>query len=158
MKRIKNVHIEEMGFHERLQRELSIYPEKTINEDGSITIEQINNPYFLVNDKWNITFLGEIKQFEEVIASYNGSNKNIHFRFTYPTINLEVKYVFYQHLFNDFWTIKRSFQGQNPLRRMTDFLNEKYPKLSSLLELDIEKAEREYLFWLNEQGVKTHRT
>ncbi|RFB46154.1 tyrosine-type recombinase/integrase [Bacillus sp. dmp10] len=158
MRKIKNVHIEEMGFHERLQRELSIYPEKTINEDGSITIEQINNPYFLVNDKWNITFLGEIKQFEEVIASYNGSSKNIHFRFTHPTINLEVKYVFYQHLFNDFWTIKRGFQGQNPLRRMTDFLNEKYPKLSSLLELDIEKAEREYIFWLNEQGVKTYRT
>ena len=41
---------------------------------------------------------------------------------------------------------------------MTEFLNEKYPKLSSLLELDIEKAEREYLFWLNEQGIKTHRT
>ena len=40
---------------------------------------------------------------------------------------------------------------------MTEFLNEKYPKLSSLLELDIE-AEREYLFWLNEQGIKTHRT
>jgi len=38
---------------------------------------------------------------------------------------------------------------------MTEFLNEKYPKLSSLLDLDIEKAEREYLFWLNEKGVNT---
>ncbi|KXY40973.1 transposase [Bacillus cereus] len=158
MKQIKNAHIEEIGFHEGLQRELSIYPQKTVNEDGSITIEQVYNPYFLVNDKWNITFFRKIKQFEEVIASYNCSSKNIHFRFTNPTINLEVKYVFYQYLFNDLWTIKRSFQGQDPLKKMTEFLNEKYPKLSSLLELDIEKAEREYLFWLNEQGIKTHRT
>ncbi|MCC2389818.1 tyrosine-type recombinase/integrase [Bacillus pacificus] len=158
MKQIKNAHIEEIGFHEGLQRELSIYPQKTVNEDGSISIEQVYNPYFLVNDKWNINFFREIKQFEEAIASYNCSSKNIHFRFTNPTINLEVKYVFYQYLFNDLWTIKRSFQGQDPLKRMTEFLNEKYPKLSSLLELDIEKAEREYLFWLNEQGIKTHRT
>ncbi|MCC3685413.1 tyrosine-type recombinase/integrase [Bacillus cereus] len=158
MKQINNVHIEKIAFHEGLQRELSTYPQKTVNEDGSITIEQVYNPYFLVNDKWNITFLGEIKQFEEVIANYNCSCKNIHFRFTSPTINLEVKYVFYQYLFNDFWTIKHSFQGQDPLKRMTDFLNDKYPKLSSLLELDIEKAEQEYLFWLNEQGIKTHRT
>ncbi|WP_081143761.1 tyrosine-type recombinase/integrase [Bacillus cereus] len=158
MKQIKNVHIEKITFHEGLQRELSTYPQKTVNEDGSITIEQVSNPYFLVNDKWNIIFFGEIKQFEEIIADYNCTSKNIHFRFTSPTINLEVKYVFYQYLFNDFWTIKHSFQGQDPLKRMTDFLNDKYPKLSSLLELDIEKAEQEYLFWLNEQGIKTHRT
>lgn len=158
MKQIKNIRIEKIEFHERLQRELSIYPEKTINEDGSIRIKQVNNPYFLVNDKWNIHFFREIKQFEEIIANYNCSSKNIHFRFANPTINLEVKYVFYQYLFNDFWAIKYSFQGQDPLKRMTDFINEKYPKLSSLLELDIEKAEREYLFWLNEQGIKTHRT
>lgn len=158
MKQIKNVHIEKITFHEGLQRELSTYPQKTVNEDGSITIEQVSNPYFLVNDKWNIIFFGEIKQFEEIIANYNCTSKNIHFRFTSPTINLEVKYVFFQYLFNDFWTIKHSFQGQDPLKRMTDFLNDKYPKLSSLLELDIEKAEQEYLFWLNEQGIKTHRT
>ena len=108
MKQIKNAHIEEIGLHEGLQRELSIYPQKIVNEDGSITIKQVYNPYFLVNDKWNINFFRKIKQFEEVIASYNCSSKNIHFRFTNPTINLEVKYVFYQYLFNDLWTINAS--------------------------------------------------
>ena len=34
------------------------------------------------------------------------------------------------------------------LRKLTLFLNEKYPTLYSLLDLDIEKAEREWLFWL----------
>ncbi|MGE7132448.1 tyrosine-type recombinase/integrase [Lysinibacillus xylanilyticus] len=155
MKHTKSFQTEEMGFHEGLQRELSAYPEKTVYEDGSVSIEQVKNPYFLVNDKWNISVVGEIKQFEELIANYHHTNKNIYFRFSNPSINLEVKYVYYQQLFNDMWTIKNIFTGQNPLRRMTEFLNEKYPKLLSLLDLDIDKAEREYLFWLNEKGIKT---
>lgn len=156
MKQIKNVHVEERGFHEGLQRELSTYPEKTVHEDGSVSIEQVNNPYFLDNDKWNISDVGEIKQFKEVVANYNYSRKNIHFRLNSPVLNLEVKYFYYQQLFNDLWTINNIFVAQSPLNRITEFLNEKYPKLLSLLNLDVNKAEREYLFWLNEKGIKTH--
>ncbi|RAN88014.1 transposase [Bacillus sp. SRB_28] len=157
MKQIKNVRVEEIGLQEGLQRELSTYLEKTVHEDGSVSIEQVNNPYFLVNDKWNINVIGEIKQFEEVMANYNYTSKNIHFRFSNPSINLEVKYVYYQQLFNDLWTIKSVFMAQSPLRRMTEFLNEKYPKLSSLLDLDIDIAEREYNFWLNKKRINTER-
>lgn len=157
MQQIKNVQVEEIGFHEGLQRELSTYPEKTVNKDGLVSNEQVKNPYFLVNDKWHINNVGEIKQFGELVANYNYSSKNIHFRFTNPTINLEVKYVYYQQLFNDLWTLNNIFVAQSPLKRMTEFINETYPKLSTLLELDIDKAEREYLFWLNEKGIKTHR-
>lgn len=157
MKQIKSVQVEELGFHEGLQRELSTYPEKTVQEDGSVSIERVKNPYFLVNDKWNINVVGEIKQIEEIVVNYNYSNKNIHFQFSNPSINLEVKYVYYQQLFNDLWTIKSIFMSQSPLKRMTEFLNEKYPKLLSLLDLDIEKAEREYLFWLNEKGINTKK-
>jgi len=156
MKQIKNVRVEEIGFHEGLQRELSTYPEKTIQEDGSVSIERIKDAYFLINDKWNINVIGEIEQFGEIVVNYNYSNKNIHFRFINPSINLEVKYVYYQQLFNDLWSIKNIIMGQSPLRRVTEFLNEKYPELSSLLDLDIDKVEREYLFWLNEKGIKTH--
>ncbi|PEJ97360.1 tyrosine-type recombinase/integrase [Bacillus wiedmannii] len=157
MKQIKSVQVEELGFHEGLQRELSTYPEKTVQKDGSVSIERVKNPYFLVNDKWNINVVSEIKQIEEIVANYNYSNKNIHFQFSNPSINLEVKYVYYQQLFNDLWTIKSIFMVQSPLKRMTEFLNEKYPKLLSLLDLDIEKAEREYLFWLNEKGINTKK-
>lgn len=52
----------------------------------------------------------------------------------------------------------RVYNAQSPLKRITDFINEKYPNLSSLLDLDIEKAEREYLFWLNEKKIKTYYT
>ncbi|PLR76241.1 transposase [Bacillus sp. V3-13] len=155
MKYIQQIHTEDLGFHERLQQELVTFPTKTIHKDGSITVEQVNNPYFLVNDKWNINFLGEIKQFEEIVAAYKYTNKNVPFRFINPKVNLEVKYVFYQRLFNDYWTINSIFTVQSLLKRMTDFLNQKYPTLSSLLDLNIDKAEREYLFWLNEQGINT---
>jgi hypothetical protein len=157
MKQIKNVHIKEIGFHEGLQRELFTYPEKTVNKDRSVTIEQVNNPYFLVNDKWNINFLGEINQFKEMAENYNLSKKNIYFKLSNPSLNLEVKYVYYQHLFRDLWGFKSTFSSQTQLNRMTEFLNEKYPKLSSLLELDIDKTEREYLFWLNEKGINTQK-
>lgn len=53
------------------------------------------------------------------------------------------------------YLIKSVFNAISPFNRVTAFLNEKHPKLSSLLDLDIEKAEREYLFWLNEKGIQT---
>ncbi|OFD42006.1 transposase [Bacillus sp. MYb209] len=158
MKQIKKVQVEEIGFHEGLQRELSTYPEKTVYEDSSVSIEQVNNPYFLVNDTWNINVVGGIRQFEEVVAHYNNSSKNIYFRLNNPSLNLEVKYVYYQQLFNDFWTIQNIFSSQSPLKRMIEFINEKYPKISSFLNLDIEKAEQEYVFWLNKKGIKTYYT
>uniref|UniRef100_UPI00402A92D3 tyrosine-type recombinase/integrase n=1 Tax=Bacillus sp. DX2.2 TaxID=3073452 RepID=UPI00402A92D3 len=158
MKETKKIHVIEQGFHEDLKTVLSTFPEKTIHEDGSVTVVQVNNPYFLMNNKWNIHFISKIKQFEELVSNYNYANKNIYFRFTNPTINLEVKYVYYQQLFNDLWTISSVFIAyQTPLKQMTEFLNIKYPKLSSLLDLDIDKVEREYLFWLNENGVTTQQ-
>lgn len=155
MRQIQQVNFEKLGFHERLQHELSRYPEKNIHEDGAVTIKAIKNSYFLTNDSWNIEFLGGIKQFEDTVAKYKNTSKNINFRLGNPIINLEVKYVYYQQLFNDYWTITSIFMNQNGLRRMTDFINDKYPNLSSILELEIEKAEKEYLFWLNEKGINT---
>ncbi|MGH1328537.1 tyrosine-type recombinase/integrase [Bacillus pretiosus] len=156
MKQIKSVQPDAIDFHEGLEKEISTYPEKTVHEDGSVSIELVNNPYFLVNDKWNINFVGKIKQFKEMVADYNISPKNIHFQFTKPSLNLEVKYVYFQQLFKDLWTIKSVFSSQSPLKRMTEFINEKYPQISSLLNLDIENAEREYIFWLNKKGIKTY--
>lgn len=157
MKQIRYEHIRERGFHEGLQRELSTFPEKTVHDDGSVTIERISNPYFLVNDQWNVGFFGEIKQFEELLVKYKAPSKNFNFTLNNPSINIEVKYVFYRQLFDDLWAINSVFTAlKTPLYRMAEFLNEKYPNLVSLLDLDIEEAEREYWFWLNEKGSKTH--
>ncbi|MDQ0116742.1 uncharacterized protein involved in tolerance to divalent cations [Paenibacillus harenae] len=158
MKKTKTVihpYREELRFHERLEQELSTYPEKTIHTDGSVVVEHVNNPYFLVNDKWNIDFIGEIKQFKMIAENYEHSTKNIHFRIKSITVNLEAKYLWYHELFHAERALITIFVGQC-WSVLTKFLNEKHPTLFSLLDLDIDKAEREWLLWLREQNFKTH--
>lgn len=159
MKYVNQIHYEEIGLHERLQLKLSAYPVKIVNKDSSITLENIKDSYFLVSDRWNIGFFGEIEQFEKVVDTYKGTNHDVHFGFKSPSVNLEIKFVWYHKLFQDEWTLTTAFSGQvTHLRRVTSFINEKYPTLHSLLDLDIEKVEREWLFWLNNQGIQTKKT
>ncbi|MGE7871615.1 tyrosine-type recombinase/integrase [Bacillus paramycoides] len=156
MKQTYQIETEQLGFHERLQRELSSYPVKNIEKDGSITIHHVKDPYFLVNNSWNVGFLENIPQFREMVEKYKGSGRNVHFQINSPTVNLEVKYVWYQKLFKDQWTIYSWLNSQTAyLRRLTAFLNGKYPNLYSLLDLDIDQAEREWWFWLEQLGVST---
>lgn len=158
MKQKQQTNTGELGFHERLQQELSCYPVKTIHEDGSVTTQQVKDPYFLINDSWNVGFVGDIKQFVEMMENYKETAQNIYFRLTNPMVNLEVKYVCYHQLFNDKWSLSSVFGKQaTNLRKLTRFINEKYPTLQSLIDLDIEKVEREWLFWLHEQGFQTQR-
>ncbi len=159
MEYIQQVLTRKLGLHERLQQELSTYHMRTVHKDGSIIMEQVKNPYFLVNDTWNVDFLGEIRQFKEMVENYKGSAQNVYFQFTSPKVNLEVKYVWYHRLFKDEWSLGTVFNGQSKcLSKLTLFMNQKYPTLHSLLDLDIEKADREWMFWLKAQGIKTQRT
>lgn len=156
MKHIKQISTEELDLHIRLQKELSSYPEKIIHEDGSFSIKQINNPYFCINDAWNVNVLGNIPQFKKEKELAKFSQKHIFFRFASPTINLEVKYVWYRKLFQDEWSLNTAFNGyQSYMQKLATFINEKYPTFRSLLHLNMEKAEREWNFWLNDQGFKT---
>ncbi|HDR6247077.1 TPA: tyrosine-type recombinase/integrase [Bacillus cereus] len=159
MKNTQRIITGERGFHERLQQELLTYPEKTIHEDGSVVIQQIQDPYFLINDMWDVERVGQIKQFSDSLQKYislKSKFNNISFSFKSPSVNLEVKYIFYQRIFRDEWNIYTAFKGvEQYLRLLITFMNRKYPTLSSLLHLDIESAEREWIFWLNERGRST---
>jgi integrase len=147
-----------LGLHERLQRELSNYPVKTVKADGTVSIHHERNPYFLVNDIWSISFFEAIPQFQEMIDNYKGTTRSIQFQISSPSVNLEVKYVWYQKLFRDEWGLSSSFIGMaTHLRKLTKFLNEKYNELPSLLDLDIDKSEREWWFWLEQQGNSTQK-
>lgn len=161
MKQKQQTNTGELGFHERLQQELSIYPMKTIQSDGSVTIHHVKDPYFLINDVWNIAFLENIPQFKKMVEDFNvkkNTKRNVHFEFNSPNVNLEAKYVFYQNLFNDKWTLTTLFISHSRyLRKLAIFLKEKYPSLHSILDLDIEKTEREWLFWLEQQGISTQK-
>ncbi|MGX1984151.1 hypothetical protein EDD69_1301 [Thermolongibacillus altinsuensis] len=152
---IQQQHIPELDFHERLQKELSTYTEKIIHEDGLVTTNVVQNPYLLVNDTWNMKVIGAIPNFN----NYKATSKNIRFELKSPSVNLEIKYVWYNKLFRDEWTLTSAFVGQvRYLRKLTAFLNEKYATLYSLLDLEIDKAEREWLYWLSGNGVPPQST
>ncbi|OOG91309.1 hypothetical protein BTH41_01610 [Bacillus mycoides] len=156
MKQVYQVNTEQLGFHERLQRDLSGYPMKTIEKDDSVIIHHVKDPYFLVKDIWNVDFLENIPQFQEMVEKYKGTNRNVRFQINNATVNLEIKYVWYQKLFKDEWSLSTVFgEPARLLRRLTVFLNEKYPNLFSLLDLDIDQTEREWWFWLEQQGIST---
>jgi hypothetical protein len=147
MKQKQQINIEQLGFHERLQHEMSSYPVRTVHEDSAVTIQHVKDPYFLVQAVWNVSFLETIPQFLEMAENYKGTNRNVHFRIDSPTVNLEVKYIWYQKLFRDEWMLGTAFGGYaSNLKKLTVFLNEKYPTLHSLLDLDIEQVERKPVF------------
>ncbi len=142
----------------KIKEELSSFVDVKINKDGSLTKQMIMNDYFLVNDKWNLDFIGSINNFKNQYANYKGKYKNLSFIFPNPSINLEIKYVIYHRLFNGELTLSGLFNDyQKKLRRLGEFLSEKYANISSLLHLDIENAKEEWFDWLRYRGFKTHR-
>ncbi|WP_409175492.1 tyrosine-type recombinase/integrase [Brevibacillus fortis] len=159
MGQLKLVDVEQLGLHERMQHELSYYPVKTIKEDGSVAIHQELSSYFLENDVWSINFLGSIPQFEDTVNNYKYTSKNIRFRFSSRTVNLEAKYLIFNKIFTDSITLNTALISINHcLKKMAEFMDKKYPTLHSLLDIDIDKTEREWIFWLEEQGVATQAT
>ncbi|WP_412973666.1 tyrosine-type recombinase/integrase [Priestia megaterium] len=147
------------GFHEVLLSEMLIYPSKTIQGDGSITTHQIKEAYFIKNNTWNLNFLKAIPQFKEPIKNYKSNGQYLHFNIKNPAIKLEIKFVFHQKLFRERWSITTIFNTyKSNLNKLSVFINETYPTLSSLQDLDINEAEREWVIYLERNGVVTEQT
>lgn len=73
-------------------------------------------------------FLESIPQFRKMADNYKGKRRNVHFRINSPTVNLEIKYVWYQKLFKEQWALSSGFnQKAALLNKLFIFLNEKYP-------------------------------
>lgn len=135
---------------------LSFYEVKDISKDGKVTRRVVKDDYFLVNDVWNINDISQIPNFEEQFNKYKGKSKNIKFCIENHTIDLELKFVFYHKLFNDELSFRSLFDTyRSCLNKLVLFLNEKYSHHHSLLELDVEKTEKQWILWLNNKGVKT---
>ena len=79
MKQKQQINTEQLGFHERLQREMSSYPVRTVHEDSAVTIQHVKDPYFLVQDSWNVGFLETIPQFLEMVENYKGTTSECAF-------------------------------------------------------------------------------
>lgn len=145
--------------NDKITETLSKYTEKKVNKDKSVTYTEIPTTYFLENDKWHIDFFGDIEQFKEQVENYKYSNKNISFSFNNENINKEMKFIVYNKLFSDEWGLKSVLTGQmQNIRRLTEFINEKYPNINSFKKLDLEKANIQWIDWLNTNNIKTFKT
>ena len=83
-------------------------------------------------------------------------SKNIHFNFNNLNLNREIKYLFQQKIFSNDWSISYSIVTQSKYnKRLADFINERYLLISSILELDLKKADFEWIDWLENNNLKT---
>ena len=145
--------------NDKITETLSKYTKKKVNKDKSVTYTEIPTTYFLDNDKWHIEFFDEIEQFKEQVKNYKYSSKNISFPFSNNNINKEMKFIVYNKLFSDEWGLQAVLTGQMQfIRRLAEFINEKYPNINSFKELEIEKTNIQWIDWLNTKGINTFRT
>ena len=141
--------------NDKITETLSKYTEKKVNKDKSVTYTEIQTTYFLDNDKWHIDFFQDIEQFKEQVKNYKYSNKNISFPFNNKNINKEIKFIVYNKLFFDEWELSASNSQIWYIKRLAEFINEKYPNINSFKELDLEKANIQWIDWLNIKNIKT---
>ncbi|HCQ6371261.1 TPA: tyrosine-type recombinase/integrase [Clostridioides difficile] len=140
--------------NDKITETLSKYTEKIINKDKSVTYTETPTTYFLDNDKWHIEFFGDIEQFKEQVKNYKYSSKNISFPFNNENVNKEIKFVVYNKLFSDEWSLQSALIGQIQLiRRLAEFINEKYPNIISFKELELEKTNIQWVDWLNSLNI-----
>ncbi|MBT2681807.1 tyrosine-type recombinase/integrase [Bacillus sp. ISL-35] len=141
------------SLHDQIRKELSTYMERTIEIDGSVTYKVVNDPYFLVNDHWDIRFIGNINNFKDQLENYYYRKNIIRFEIENPRVNLELKYLWYKRLFKDEWSLSTIYGvGATKLYKLTSFLNEKFPHIDSILNIDFNKANLMWLSWLNDNG------
>ena len=142
--------------NDKITETLSKYTEKIVNEDKTVTYTEIHTTYFLENNKWHIDFFGGIEQFKKQVKDYKYSNKNISFNFNNDNINKEMKFIVYSKLFSDEWNLQSTLIGQMQfIRRLSEFINEKYPNVNSFKYLDLYKVNIQWIDWLNKKEIKT---
>ena len=138
----------------KITKILSKYTEKKVNKDKSVTYTEIPTTYFLDNDKWNIDFFSKIEQFKEQVENYKYANKNISFTFNNENINKEMKFIVYNKLFSDEWSLQAvTITQMQFIRRLAEFINEKYTHINSFKELNLEKVNIQGIDWLDNLNI-----
>ncbi|MGL5086609.1 MAG: tyrosine-type recombinase/integrase, partial [Clostridium sp.] len=142
--------------NDKITETISKYTEKKVNKDKSVTYTEIPTTYFLENNKWHIEFFAGINQFKEQVENFKYSNKNISFPFNNENLNKEMKFIVYNKVFSDEWSLHSTLTGQMRfIRHLAGFINEKYPNINSFKELDLEKTNIQWIDWLNGNSIPT---
>ncbi|MGH1163408.1 site-specific integrase [Bacillus mycoides] len=155
-KNIANHLIPQSEYWDVITSTLDSYEVKEISNDGTVKKRLVKDDYFIINDIWNVNDIGQIPNFEERFKKYKTPRKELKFATECITISQELKFAFYCYLFNDELSLNSIFGSYNTyLKSLIQFLNEKYAQLHSLLDLNIGKAEKEWVWWLDNNGIKT---
>lgn len=138
--------------------ELCTIQSRTINIKGEILITEIYDDYFFKHDVWHISSFNKFKQFQDNLKSYKDKRKNIFFRINNKNLNLEFKYIFLKLLVKEDWSLGSVFNsGAVKLNKVTEFFNEAYPDLNSLLDCDINILEKDWFKWLTKNNIPIKR-
>ena len=141
-------------YQDNISKTLSTYTEKIVNKDKTITYKEISTSYFLESNRWNINFFSTIEQFKEQVRNYRGYHKNILFEFNNNTITKEFKFILYSKIFLEHWSLSNVFNTvRGYIIKLNEFINEKYPNINSLIELDLEKINIQWMNWLNNKNI-----
>ncbi|HDB5276382.1 TPA: hypothetical protein O6Y47_002698, partial [Staphylococcus aureus] len=74
-------------------------------------------------------------------------------------LRTELKYFYFYHLNNGIWNAKTVWIRKGTvINKMLDFLDLKYPSITSITEVPIEKAMTEYRTYLTKRGVRITTT
>lgn len=135
----------------KIKEALSTYVEKTFNEDGSVNYKEVPTTYFWDNNVWHMDFFRSIAQFKNELSK----ESTISFSFNNSHINSEVKFVTNNMILADKWKLTNAAKLTNYSgKKLAEFINEIYPKLNSILDLDIEDTNTQWINWLIKNKVK----
>lgn len=131
------------------------YTEININDDKTTDYKEVETLYFLNKNIWEIKFFKDIPQFKQITENLKDS-KNLEFNIKNFNVNNELKFIVYNKIFSESWNLKTAVSAHKTnIKRFGLFINEKYPSINSLSELDINKSSIEWIDWLVKKDIKT---
>ena len=139
---------------DKITETLSKYTEIIINKDRTVSYKDTHTNYFLKNDRWYLGFFGGLEQFKQQIK-YKNYNNNFYFSFNNKNINKEIKFIIYNKLFSGQCLLKTFYNSYSyKIVKLAKFINEKYPNINSLKELDLKKVNIQWIDWLKINNIK----
>ncbi len=92
--------------------------------------------------------------FKIILRAIKIKGKIFFFRINNKNLNLEFKYIFLKLLVKEDWSLSSLFNsGAVKLNKVTEFFNEAYPDLNSLLDCDINILEKDWFKWLTKNNI-----
>lgn len=149
----KKIHFDEYEYKDKLYSSLKKYKDITIESDGSYSVEWVNTDYFVENDVWESNFFKNATQLSN--QKLTGCKDKLHFKCNNKNINRELKYYAYYKVFSEEWKLNTLFRKNADFKRVAIFLDNNYPYLSSILKIDLNKAELKWINFLEERNIKT---